>query len=62
MSAVGNDWPARIETVLERALQLPEAGSARLREAMRYSVLGGGKRLRPTLVYATGTALGATPG
>ena len=62
MSAVGNDWPARIETVLERALQLPEAGSARLREAMRYSVLGGGKRLRPTLVYATGTALGAPPG
>jgi geranylgeranyl diphosphate synthase, type II len=62
MSAVGNDWPSRIETVLERALQLPEAGSARLREAMRYSVLGGGKRLRPTLVYATGTALGAPPG
>jgi farnesyl diphosphate synthase/geranylgeranyl diphosphate synthase type II len=28
---------------------------------MRYSVLGGGKRLRPTLVYATGTALGAAP-
>ncbi len=27
---------------------------------MRYSVLGGGKRLRPLLTYATGTALGAT--
>jgi farnesyl diphosphate synthase len=26
---------------------------------MRYAVLGGGKRLRPVLVYATGTALGA---
>jgi farnesyl diphosphate synthase len=26
---------------------------------MRYSVLGGGKRLRPILVYATGEALGA---
>ena len=26
---------------------------------MRYSVLGGGKRLRPVLVYATGEALGA---
>ena len=61
MSAVDNDWPVRIEAVLERALQLPEAGSVRLREAMRYSVLGGGKRLRPTLVYATGTALGAAP-
>ena len=26
---------------------------------MRYSVLGGGKRLRPTLVYLTGESLGA---
>lgn len=55
------DWPTRIERVLDRALALPEAGSARLREAMRYSVLGGGKRLRPTLVYMAGTALGAAP-
>jgi geranylgeranyl pyrophosphate synthase len=28
---------------------------------MRYSALGGGKRLRPVLVYATGEALGAAP-
>jgi len=28
---------------------------------MRYAVLGGGKRLRPILVYATGNALGAVP-
>ena len=49
---------ARIERVLEQALELPDAGTARLREAMRYSVLGGGKRLRPTLVYLTGEALG----
>ncbi|MGE3667118.1 MAG: polyprenyl synthetase family protein [Steroidobacteraceae bacterium] len=47
--------------MLDRALQLPDAASARLREAMRYSVLGGGKRLRPVLVYTTGTALGAPP-
>jgi farnesyl diphosphate synthase len=50
---------ARIERVLERALALPDPGTARLREAMRYSVLGAGKRLRPTLVYLTGEALGA---
>ncbi len=31
----------------------------RLREAMRYSALGAGKRLRPTLVYLTGESLGA---
>ena len=50
---------ARIETVLERALELPDPGTARLREAMRYSVLGAGKRLRPLLVYLTGESLGA---
>ena len=50
---------ARIERVLERTLLLPDPGTARLREAMRYSVLGAGKRLRPTLVYLTGEALGA---
>jgi farnesyl diphosphate synthase len=52
---------ARIEQVLERALALPDPGTARLRDAMRYSVLGAGKRLRPTLVYLTGESLGAPP-
>jgi geranylgeranyl pyrophosphate synthase len=52
-------YQARIEQVLDRCLTLPDAGDARLREGMRYSVLGGGKRLRPVLVYATGEALGA---
>jgi len=49
----------RIEQVLDRALRPPATGSQRLLEAMRYSALGGGKRLRPTLVYTTGEALGA---
>jgi len=49
----------RIETVLERALELPDPGSPRLRDAMRYSVLGAGKRLRPLLVYLTGESLHA---
>jgi len=52
-------YQARIEQVLDRCLTLPDSGTARLREAMRYSVLGGGKRLRPVLVYTTGEALGA---
>jgi farnesyl diphosphate synthase len=52
-------YQARIEQVLDRCLALPESGTARLREGMRYSVLGGGKRLRPILVYTTGEALGA---
>src|SRR5262245_19687124 len=52
-------YQERIEQVLDRCLTLPDSGSARLLEGMRYSVLGGGKRLRPILVYATGEALGA---
>ena len=34
---------------------------ARLHSAMRYAALGGGKRVRPILVYAAGHALGAKP-
>jgi geranylgeranyl pyrophosphate synthase len=51
-------YQARIERVLDRCLELPDSGTARLREGMRYSVLGGGKRLRPTLVYTSGESLG----
>jgi len=39
----------------------PDAGDARLAEAMRYAVLGGGKRLRPVLVRLVGSSLGAVP-
>jgi len=50
------------QTRAERALDhwLPAASRepARLHEAMRYAVLGPGKRVRPVLVYATGEALG----
>jgi geranylgeranyl pyrophosphate synthase len=48
----------RVERSLER--WLPPAGREprRLHEAMRYAVLGGGKRVRPALVYFTGAALG----
>ena len=49
----------RIEQVLDRELASPDPATARLRQAMRYSVLGGGKRLRPILVYLTGEAFGA---
>jgi len=52
-------YQQRIEGVLARALDIPGGASARLLEAMRYSTLGGGKRVRPVLVYATGEALGA---
>jgi geranylgeranyl diphosphate synthase type II len=37
-------------------------GAERLEEAMRYSLLAGGKRIRPVLAMATAEALGRDPG
>jgi farnesyl diphosphate synthase len=55
-------WRVRMEDAL--AARLPDAGlvPARLHEAMRYSVLGGGKRIRPALLFATARTLGLTEG
>ena len=53
-------WGARADSVLERLLPPDDRTPENLHRAMRYAVLGGGKRLRPLLVYATGTALGGT--
>src|SRR6187399_3336524 len=52
-------YQQRIEGVLAHALEIGGAATPRLLEAMRYSTLAGGKRVRPILVYATGEALGA---
>ena len=52
-------YQQRIEGVLSRMLEIEGGATSRLIEAMRYSTLGGGKRVRPVLVYATGEALGA---
>jgi geranylgeranyl diphosphate synthase type II len=38
-----------------------DPGTAGLEEAMRYSLLAGGKRVRPVLLLATARALGAQP-
>jgi len=54
-------YTERAEHCLERTLPDAELPPRLLHEAMRYSVLGGGKRIRPLLVYATGDALGADP-
>jgi farnesyl diphosphate synthase len=52
---------ARIEQVLSDVL--PNSGSApqRLHSAMRYAVLGRGKRVRPLLAFAAGELSGADP-
>jgi len=47
----------RITEHLDLALPKLDEVPARLHEAMRYSVLNGGKRVRPLLVYATGLCL-----
>jgi geranylgeranyl diphosphate synthase type II len=44
---------------LESLLQPPDAALATLYEAMRYSLLAGGKRFRPALVILTARLLGA---
>jgi geranylgeranyl diphosphate synthase type II len=44
---------AEVEAALERYLTAPPAAPAVIVEAMRYSLLGGGKRLRPLLVIAS---------
>ena len=45
----------RTESALEAALPAPGLAPARLHQAMRYSVLGGGKRVRPLLCHAAGS-------
>ena len=51
----------RIEATLERWLPSEQVPPARLHQAMRYAILGGGKRIRPILAYATADAIGLAP-
>jgi len=51
----------RIEGVLERVLPSATSLPRKLHDAMRYAVLGGGKRVRPLLAYAAGELAGADP-
>ena len=48
----------RVEQALENRLPSAAILPQRLHEAMRYSTLDGGKRMRPMLTYCTGKALG----
>ncbi|MEF9977960.1 MAG: (2E,6E)-farnesyl diphosphate synthase [Thermomonas sp.] len=57
--AVFAAWRTRVEAALDRALPDATTSPQRLHAAMRHGVLNGGKRMRPLLVYATGTAFGA---
>jgi farnesyl diphosphate synthase len=59
------DWMKGVQEQAEGALAslLPASSSVphKLHEAMRYTVLGGGKRVRPLLAYAAGELFGAEP-
>jgi farnesyl diphosphate synthase len=58
VQAIHARWRARVQDTLERALPEARDEPRRLQAAMRHAVLDGGKRMRPLLVYATGTAFG----
>ena len=53
---------ARVNAALETLFNAPLPELARLYEAMRYSVMNGGKRVRPLLAYAACEALGGQAG
>ncbi len=53
---------AEIDAALDAALPRPPDCPAVVAEAMRYSVMAGGKRLRPVLCLARAEAGGVRPG
>ncbi len=55
------DLRSLVDAELERLSFSASAPTAGLEEAMRYSLLAGGKRVRPVLALATARALGAEP-
>jgi geranylgeranyl diphosphate synthase, type II len=55
------DLQTQVEQYLEALRFSEEAGTSGLDEAMRYSLLAGGKRVRPVLALATAAAIGVDP-
>nr|VFJ88838.1 MAG: farnesyl-diphosphate synthase [Candidatus Kentron sp. H]VFJ90393.1 MAG: farnesyl-diphosphate synthase [Candidatus Kentron sp. H]VFJ97037.1 MAG: farnesyl-diphosphate synthase [Candidatus Kentron sp. H] len=54
-------YRARVNRQLDTCLPSADIQPTRLHEAMRYSVLGSGKRVRAILVYCAGNVAGAPP-
>ncbi|HLX23947.1 MAG TPA: farnesyl diphosphate synthase [Usitatibacter sp.] len=59
--AWSRDVATRAESVLSEQLPASRVTPSRLHDAMRYSTLGGGKRVRAMLVYGAGEVTGADP-
>jgi geranylgeranyl diphosphate synthase type II len=55
------DLQDKVDGYLESLRFAQEDGTTRLEQAMRYSLLAGGKRIRPVLALATAEALGRDP-
>lgn len=53
-------YRARLQNYLDLQLPPPDQTPARLHQAMRYALLGEGKRLRPLLLYACGEVTGVS--
>ncbi|WP_233886176.1 polyprenyl synthetase family protein [Paraburkholderia flagellata] len=51
----------RVESALDHYLPAADVLPAPLHDAMRYAVMGGGKRVRPLLCHAAGELTNATP-
>ncbi len=52
------NYQQRVDVALDRYLPVEDPPEHQLAEAIRYSVIGGGKRIRPAMVYAAGEAMG----
>jgi geranylgeranyl diphosphate synthase, type II len=52
-------WRKHVDTVLDRDLPPSSTAPQSIHEAMRYAVLGGGKRVRPVMAIAAAEACGA---
>jgi len=53
-------YQKRVNLALDKYLPSDDPPEHNLAEAIRYSVIGGGKRIRPAMVYAAGEALGVS--
>jgi len=53
-------YQKRVDVALDKYLPTEDPPEHNLAEAIRYSVIGGGKRIRPAMVYAAGEAMGVS--
>jgi len=53
-------YQKRVNAALDKYLPSDDPPEHNLAEAIRYSVIGGGKRIRPAMVYAAGEAMGVS--